>query len=77
MPKTESKKFDEVGAIIEFESGELSAEKTLELFAELIKNGHAWSLQGMYGRTATRFIEAGYLDRQGHILKHIEGEDEG
>jgi hypothetical protein len=63
--------------IIAYECGELSAEKTLELFSKLVKNGMAWTLQGHYGRQAENLIERGYLDRQGNILKHIEGEDEG
>jgi hypothetical protein len=73
--KEPEKKFDEVGYIIEYESGELSAEKTLELFSELVKNGHAWSLQGSYGRMAQALIDRGFLDRQGNILRHIS-EDE-
>jgi hypothetical protein len=66
------KKYDTVSAIMEFESGKLSVEKIIELFAELIKTGMAWSLQGSYGRMAARLIEAGYIDRQGKILKTIE-----
>lgn len=50
------------GQIIEYESGELSDEETVELFSMLIKNGMAWTLQGSYGRTATAFIDAGILD---------------
>lgn len=61
-----------VSEIIAYESGELSPEKTLKLFAELIKSGKARSLQGHYGRTAQALIESGYIDRQGKILKNIE-----
>lgn len=63
---------DKLSMIIDFESGELSAEKTLELFAELIKDGTAWTLQGCYGRLATQLIDNGYLSRQGEILKQLE-----
>jgi len=66
-----AKVFSEVDSIIAFESGELSANDTLTLFSELIKNGHAWTLQGFYGRTATDLIEAGYLNRKGEILKRV------
>jgi hypothetical protein len=66
----------EVNLIIAYESGELDGQKVLELFSMLIKNGHAWTLQGMYGRMASRLIEHGFLDRQGNILKNIS-EDEG
>ena len=58
-----------VDKIIDYESGELSTEDTLELFAELIKTGKAWVLQGHYGRTAGGLIEAGYIDKAGNILK--------
>lgn len=61
-----------VDKIIAYETGELSGEKTLELFAELIKTGQAWTLQGHYGRTAHVLIEQGFIDKQGNILKEIE-----
>jgi hypothetical protein len=41
----------------------------VELFSELIKNGMAWTLQGNYGRTAKALIDAGYLNKEGDILK--------
>ena len=65
-------KLDLISMVINFESGELQAEKTLELFAELVKNGMAWTLQGHYGRTAKGLIERGYLSAQGDILKELE-----
>lgn len=58
--KSKARPFDEVGAIIEFECGMLSEEGTLELFQHLIDNGHAWTLQGSYGRAARALIEAGH-----------------
>lgn len=57
------KTYDEIGQIIAYESGELDEEATIELFQHLINNGHAWSLQGHYGRTAVRLIEAGLCTR--------------
>ena len=63
---------DLTGAIIEYESGELSGDAILALFAELIKNGQAWSLQGHYGRTASALIEGGYISRSGEILKDLQ-----
>ena len=63
MAKTK-KKYDEVGAIIAYETGELSEEGTIELFQHLVDNGHAWSLQGSYGRTAQALLDAGYITRK-------------
>lgn len=60
MAKT--KKYDEVGAIIAYETGELSEDGTVELFQHLVNNGHAWSLQGHYGRTAQEMINAGIIN---------------
>ena len=53
--------------IIDFECGLLDQIGMLELFAELIKNGMAWTLQGSYGRTASALIDAGYIDTDGNI----------
>ena len=66
-----------IGNIIAYESGELSPEKTLKMFAELIKTRQAWTLQGHYGRTAQALIEAGYIDKRGKILKTMEAENVG
>jgi hypothetical protein len=51
-----------------YENGELDPDGVLELFAELIKSGMAWTLQGHYGRTAQSMIEAGHISREGEIL---------
>ena len=53
--------------IINYECGLLNDTGVLELFAELIKNGMAWTLQGSYGRTASDLIDAGYIDTDGNI----------
>lgn len=66
-----NKKINVIDMIIAYESGELEAEKTLELFAELIKTGQAYTLQGHYGRTATALIQDGYISDKGKILKEI------
>jgi hypothetical protein len=34
---------------------------TLETFAELIRTGEVWTLEGTYGRAATALIEGGYI----------------
>lgn len=57
-----------VDKIIAYESGELDSWEIIALFAELIKSGLAWSLQGSYGRTASRLIEGGYISSTGEVL---------
>lgn len=57
-----SKPYDEVGAIMAYEAGELSQQKEIELFQHLVRNGHAWQLQGSYGRTARAMIDAGLIE---------------
>ena len=54
-------KYDELSAIIAYEQGDLDDEGSIELFQHLVNNGHAWTLQGTYGRTAAAFIEAGLI----------------
>ncbi len=56
-----------VDKIITYESGELTDTETVELFAQLVKSGQAWSLQGHYGRTAKALIDNGYIDEAGDI----------
>jgi hypothetical protein len=46
--------------MIDYEQGSLEEDEIVDLFQALINNGMAWSLQGHYGRTAARLIEAGY-----------------
>ena len=55
--------------IVEFENGELDFKETIDLFAELVKTGLAWTLQGQYGRTAKSFIEGGFISSTGQVLK--------
>ena len=55
--------------IIAFEQGELGNAGIIDLFAELIRSGQAWSLQGTYGRTARTLIEAGYITPDGTITE--------
>lgn len=57
-------KGDVVDKIMAWEGGEMDDEQTIEFFQELIDNGMAWQLQGMYGRMAMRLIEAGYCHRK-------------
>lgn len=53
--------WDEVGFIMAFEDGSASDEEIIDGFQHLVDNGHAWSLQGMYGRTAAALIREGLV----------------
>lgn len=50
---------DLVADIIAYESGELDAIETVNLFQRLIDTDLAWTLQGSYGRQAVAFIQSG------------------
>ena len=41
-----------IDKIIAYECGDIDEAGILQLFAELIESGRAWTLQGHYGRTA-------------------------
>lgn len=58
--------------LMAYENGSLGALDTLNLFSHLVRTGMAWTLQGAYGRQAARFIDAGWLDNQGNILREPE-----
>lgn len=58
-----------VTQLIDYENGELEPDEVLALFAELVKSGLAWQLQGSYGRAAAELIGAGYLSPEGEILE--------
>jgi hypothetical protein len=58
-------KYDLVGKIMDFESGQMEEAEIIVFFQELIDNGMAWTLQGSYGRTATALIDAGHCHKRG------------
>ena len=60
---------DMIDKMMAYEEGMLDGAGMVYLFSELIKNGMAWSLQGHYGRMASRLIETGILTKDGDIDK--------
>jgi hypothetical protein len=63
---------DFIDQMMEFESGMLNDTEIIELFSDMIKADAVWSLQGHYGRAANAFIEGGWLDKEGNILKNLK-----
>jgi len=57
--------FDIVGFVMDFESNQLSEVEVVKGFQKLIDSGMVWQLQGFYGRTANRLIEAGLCNPKG------------
>lgn len=53
----------DIDKIIRYEAGEMDEIETLEFFQAMINSGDVWKLQGHYGRTAARLIEAGLCAR--------------
>lgn len=56
-----------VDKIMAHEDGSLSAADTLDLFAELVSSGQAWTLQGAYGRQARALIDNYLITEAGEI----------
>lgn len=56
-----------IDKMMAYEEGMLDGAGMVYLFSEIIKNGMAWSLQGHYGRMASRLIETGILTKDGDI----------
>ena len=69
---TTEKTYDLIGAMMDYEMGDLENNEILELFSGLVKSGMAWSLQGSYGRQAMALIESGYIDQDGNILMEVD-----
>lgn len=63
---------DLTSRIIAYENGEMGDSAILHLFADLVKTGLAFKLQGSYGRIACALIDAGYLSPDGELLFNPE-----
>ena len=61
---------DYFDSIVAYEDGDLDTAGTLELFAFLVREGHAGRLQGHYGRTAHALILDGLISPEGDITDH-------
>lgn len=48
--------------IVDYEEGRMGDESIVPFFQALVDSGLAWKLQGHYGRTAARLIEAGEVE---------------
>ena len=55
---------DLVNRMIQWENGEMTEEEVISLFQELVDNGMAWTLQGIYGKTANDLIGTGLVRRK-------------
>lgn len=60
----------DIDKIIAFESGELSSNEVLDLFADMITSGVVWHLQGVYGRVANDLIGHGWISPEGDVLRY-------
>jgi len=61
----ETKEFDTVSFVMDYESGELTREEIIAGFQQMINSGVVWKLQGNYGRSAMDLINAGHCTRPG------------
>lgn len=60
---------DLVDKIMAYETGEMTEDELVKFFGELVESGHAWTLQGAYGRQATALIAHGWIDADGTVLR--------
>ena len=49
--------------MMQFEDGTIASPDGVKLFQYLIDTGQAWTLQGIYGRTAKQLIDNGLCHR--------------
>ena len=52
-----------------YENGDTNLEQEILLYAELVRTGKAWTLQGHYGRVAMEMIDLEFISKDGRVLK--------
>lgn len=62
---------DTVDLMARHDLGELVFSEQVQLFAELIKSGQVWKLQGSYGRMARYYIDADLISTKGVVNNQI------
>jgi hypothetical protein len=67
---TASDTSDLISRIMSWEAGEMDADTAADFFADLIKSGTAWHLQGVYGRTAQAYIDTGMISPEGDLIMY-------
>ena len=60
---------DIVSMIDAYENGDTNLEQEILLYAELVRTGKAWTLQGHYGRVAMEMIDLEFISKDGRVLK--------
>jgi len=64
--------YDEVGAIMAWEEGELSLAGTQELFTHLLASGLVWKLQGAYQRALFAYVHENVLTAKHGVTKQLK-----
>ena len=60
---------DLLSLIHAYENGETDLQQEIFLYAELVRTGKAWTLQGHYGRVAMEMIDLEFISKDGRVLK--------
>lgn len=70
---TEGKTIEEIASLItNYENGEMTIEEVVDFFAVLIGQRVIFHLQGTYQRTASDFVQSGFISPDGQVLKYPE-----